>query len=401
MWREGETHTDFVGLSCEGDTCFLFTCVFLRICVCVLLCNCMHKCVWVCVCVLPSDLWGLSSSASSLSLLAWRMNGPLSALPQPLLLALSLKLPFFFSAPPPSLYLISPHALPLHAPCHPHFLLPRSILCSAHLVDLILISLVSWPRPSAAAAISSSSSADPRRALTKHWPLISSQGHFGCGASISKGAVSMVGPPPLSFGLVWGFSAWFAFFCGWCSKMWKLKSQTRWNYKTHKSSRRQKVRYLSIVVISSRVRLCWQAVQSNPCIRLCSSSFQILLEDPQGGSQAQMGYVIPPASPGSTQGLLPVGGAQGITIRAIQTASTVFFVTPTWSLKARNPALEQQVHFDFKVSGAWNYKWDTWSFTNHLVPGTTTPWTTMMMMQIRQITYGKATGGKFSAPEAQ
>ena len=95
--------------------CFLSTCGFLCVCECVS--------VWVCA---AGDLWPLSSSASSLSLVAWRMNGPLSALPQPLpLVSLSLKLPPFFSSVLPSLYyLISPHALPLRAPCHPHFLLP-------------------------------------------------------------------------------------------------------------------------------------------------------------------------------------------------------------------------------------------------------------------------------------
>lgn len=103
----------------------------------------MYVCLCVRVCALNSDLWGLSSSASSLSPLAWRMNGPLSALPQPPLLR-SLKLPFFFSVLPfwfHLQYLISPHALPLHAPCHPHFLLPQPILSHARLVDLIPLCL--------------------------------------------------------------------------------------------------------------------------------------------------------------------------------------------------------------------------------------------------------------------
>jgi len=92
--------------------------------VCACVCVCVCACVCVCVCVFAeSDLWGLSSTASSLSLLAWRMNGPLSTLPQPLLLvslslalslshtlSLSLKLPFFLSVLPSLYYLISPHA---------------------------------------------------------------------------------------------------------------------------------------------------------------------------------------------------------------------------------------------------------------------------------------------------
>lgn len=95
------------------------------------------------MCTLQSDLWGLSSSASSLSPLAWRMNGPLSALPHPPPLR-SLKLPFFFSVLPFWFhlhYLISPHALPLHAPCHLRCLLRRPVLSHAHLVDLILLCL--------------------------------------------------------------------------------------------------------------------------------------------------------------------------------------------------------------------------------------------------------------------
>lgn len=60
---------------------------------------CVRPGMCVCVNVRAGDLWGLSSSASSLSLLARRMNGLLSGLPQPLLL-LRLKLPFFFPVLP-------------------------------------------------------------------------------------------------------------------------------------------------------------------------------------------------------------------------------------------------------------------------------------------------------------
>lgn len=67
----------------------------MQVCVCAPLRAC------VCVNVRASDLWGLSSSASSLSLLARRMNGLLSGLPPPLL-QLPLKLPFFFSSVLPS-----------------------------------------------------------------------------------------------------------------------------------------------------------------------------------------------------------------------------------------------------------------------------------------------------------
>lgn len=53
---------------------------------------------------------------------------------------------FLLLSPPLSsrlIYLISPHARPLHVPCHACFLLP--ILSSAHVVDSILICLVSRP----------------------------------------------------------------------------------------------------------------------------------------------------------------------------------------------------------------------------------------------------------------
>lgn len=151
--------------------------------------------VCMCVCVLPSDLWGLSSSASSLSLLAWRMNGPLSALPQPLLLlSLSLKLPFFFSILP-FLFVSALSYLPTcssSAPCHLHFLfaLAYLLLCSLSWFDPSLPCLVTLPFHCSSSSVTANSSAmDMGCALTKFWPLISSlisrDTSFECGASIS------------------------------------------------------------------------------------------------------------------------------------------------------------------------------------------------------------------------
>lgn len=79
--------------------CVFCACVWPWTCCTMWLHACVCECMCVCECVLPSDLWGLSSSASSLSLLAWRMNGPLSALPQPLLLV---SLSNYLSSSPPS-----------------------------------------------------------------------------------------------------------------------------------------------------------------------------------------------------------------------------------------------------------------------------------------------------------
>ena len=179
--------------------CFLFTCGFLHVCGrgSVFVFVTAHVCVCVCVCVsvcpLPSDLWGLSSSASSLSLLAWRMNGPLSALPQPLLLALSLSNYLSSSLSPTSLYLISPHALPLHAPCHPHFLLPGTILslCSLSWFDPYFPCSVTPPLRYCTDLLVSSVALGC--ALTRSWPLIWFQVHFIWMRSIPFGdSVSML-----------------------------------------------------------------------------------------------------------------------------------------------------------------------------------------------------------------
>lgn len=168
-------------------------CSHVGFCACVAM-NVFY-CVYVCVCVLPSDLWGLSSSASSLSLLAWRMNGPLSALPQPLLLlSLSLKLPFFFSILP-FLFVSALSYLPTcssSAPCHLHFLfaLAYLLLCSLSWFDPSLPCLVTLPFHCSSSSVTANGSAmDMGCALTKFWPLISSlisrDTSFECGASIS------------------------------------------------------------------------------------------------------------------------------------------------------------------------------------------------------------------------
>lgn len=162
-------------------------------------CACVAMNVFYCVyvCALPSDLWGLSSSASSLSLLAWRMNGPLSALPQPLLLlSLSLKLPFFFSVLP----FLFASALSYLPTCSSSartlssslpFALAYPLLCSLSWFDPFLPCLVTLPFHWSSPSVTANSSAmDLGCALTKSWPLISSlisrDTSFECGASISS-----------------------------------------------------------------------------------------------------------------------------------------------------------------------------------------------------------------------
>lgn len=92
------------------------------------------------MCVFPGDLWGLSSSASSLSPLAWRMNGPLSARPQPPPLV-SLKLPFFSSSILPCLYLgaiLSHHMLVLCV----YLVIPTSCYPSSPLLTWLIRSVL-------------------------------------------------------------------------------------------------------------------------------------------------------------------------------------------------------------------------------------------------------------------
>ncbi len=130
---------------------------------------CLGMCVWACVSVLPSDLWGLSATASSLSPLAWRMNGPLSALPQPLLLvslsnylSSSLSSPLFTSALSylptcsssactlsSSLPFIHPLLCSLgwFDPYFPLFRDPRPLLLSQQRVISSVDLLVLWPNP--------------------------------------------------------------------------------------------------------------------------------------------------------------------------------------------------------------------------------------------------------------
>lgn len=184
-WPEWNKKTHPVEISCRRCVFSVHMWIPAHVCGngCVLLCDCMHMhvCVGVCVCArmcvyiymcaLPSDLWCLSSSASSLSLLAWRMNGPLSALLQPLLLALSLKLPFFFSVLPFSLsYLPTCSSSACTLSSSLPFTLARPLLCSLSWFDPYFPCFVTPPLHCSSNRLISS--VDLGCVSTKSWPLI-------------------------------------------------------------------------------------------------------------------------------------------------------------------------------------------------------------------------------------